>query len=85
MNNCITENKTKVLRFIFAFFFYFFTFSFSLSSIMNMEIFVESAYSSTETIQSLDILNISRVVRKPVFTVSDLVRHKPGCTATEDS
>ena len=24
------------------------------------------------------------VVRKPVFGVSDLVRHKPGCTATED-
>ena len=24
------------------------------------------------------------VVRKPVFGFSDLVRHKPGCTATED-
>ena len=24
------------------------------------------------------------VVRKPVFGVSDQVRHKPGCTATED-
>ena len=24
------------------------------------------------------------VVRKPVFRVSDQVRHKPGCTATED-
>ena len=23
-------------------------------------------------------------MRKPVFGVSDLVRHKPGCTATED-
>ena len=29
--------------------------------------------------------NISLVVRKPVFWVSDLFRHKPGCTATEDS
>ena len=23
-------------------------------------------------------------MRKPVFGVSDLVRHKPGCTTTED-
>ena len=23
-------------------------------------------------------------MRKPVFGVSDLVRHKPGCTASED-
>ena len=23
-------------------------------------------------------------MRKPVYLVSDLVRHKPGCTATED-
>ena len=29
-------------------------------------------------------LNLSLVVRKPVFGVSDQVRHKPGCTATED-
>ena len=28
---------------------------------------------------------LSLVVRKPAFWVSDLVRHKPGCTATEDS
>ena len=27
---------------------------------------------------------LSLVVRKPVFGVSDQVRHKPGCTATED-
>ena len=27
---------------------------------------------------------LSRMVRKPVFRVSDPVRHKPGCTATED-
>ena len=27
---------------------------------------------------------MSLVVRKPVFGVSDQVRHKPGCTATED-
>ena len=29
--------------------------------------------------------NISLVVRNPVFCLSDLFRHKPGCTATEDS
>ena len=28
--------------------------------------------------------NLSLVVRKPVFGVSDQVRHKPGCTASED-
>ena len=28
---------------------------------------------------------MSLVVRKPVFGNSDQVRHKPGCTATEDS
>ena len=27
---------------------------------------------------------MSRDVRKPVFGVSDQVRHKPACTATED-
>ena len=27
---------------------------------------------------------LSLVVRKPVFVVSDQVRHKPGCTVTED-
>ena len=30
------------------------------------------------------ILKMSLVVRKPVFGVSDQVRHKPGYTATED-
>ena len=31
------------------------------------------------------VLNkLSLVLRKPVFGVSDQVRHKPGCTATED-
>ena len=27
---------------------------------------------------------MSHIVRKPVFGVSDLVRHKPGCTITEE-
>ena len=30
-------------------------------------------------------LYLSRDVRKTVFGVSDQVRHKPGCAATEDS
>ena len=29
--------------------------------------------------------HLSLVVIKPVFGVFDLVRHKPGCAATEDS
>ena len=28
--------------------------------------------------------NMRLDVRKPVFALSDQVRHKPGCTATED-
>ena len=36
-------------------------------------------------LQHLEILyEMSLVVRKPVFGVSDQVRHKAGCTATED-
>ena len=31
-----------------------------------------------------ELYNLRRDVRKPVFGVSDQVRHKPGCTATED-
>ena len=27
---------------------------------------------------------MSHVLRKPVFGVSDQIRHKPGCTTTED-
>ena len=29
-------------------------------------------------------LNINHIARKPVFAVSDQVRHKPGCKATVD-
>ena len=32
----------------------------------------------------LKIIHMSLVVRKPVFGVSDLVRHKPSCAVTED-
>ena len=28
--------------------------------------------------------DMGRVIRKPVFGVSDQVMHKPGCTSTED-
>ena len=33
---------------------------------------------------SSGVSNMSLVVRKPVFGYSDQVRHKPGCTTTED-
>ena len=34
--------------------------------------------------KSKSTYNLSLVLRKPVFGVSNQVRHKPGCTATED-
>ena len=34
--------------------------------------------------QAVSFHHMSLVVRKPVFGVSDQVRHKPGCTATDD-
>ena len=37
-----------------------------------------------EQANSADLDEMSLVVIKPVFGVSDQVRHKPGCTATED-
>ena len=33
--------------------------------------------------QMMDLYYMSRVVRKPVFGVSDLVRRKPACTVSE--
>ena len=33
---------------------------------------------------SIARLHQNRVTRNPVFGVTDQVRHKPGCTATED-
>ena len=33
---------------------------------------------------ALDEAHMSHVLRKPVFRVSDQVRHKPDCTVTED-
>ena len=34
--------------------------------------------------RSHDSYDMSLVVRKPIFRVSDQLRHKPGCMATED-
>ena len=34
--------------------------------------------------KDMELSDKGLVVRKPVFRVSDLVRHKPGCTGTED-
>ena len=39
---------------------------------------------SGRQVSSLFLRKLSLVLRKLVFGVSDLVRHKPGCTATED-
>ena len=33
---------------------------------------------------NLSLQQMSLVVRKPVFGISDQVRHKPGCKTTED-
>ena len=35
-------------------------------------------------VQQMGLDHMSLVLRKPVFGVSDQVRYKPGCTATED-
>ena len=36
------------------------------------------------TVSVLSLPNMGRVMRKPILGVSDQVRHKSGCTATED-
>ena len=40
--------------------------------------------SMEELIPNLHVIDMSLVLRKPVFGVTDQVRHKPGCTVTED-
>ena len=48
-------------------------------------IFDKGTFTTGETMRVyLDNMIMSRVVRKPVFGVSDQVRHKPGCAVTED-
>ena len=52
--------------------------------VINKNMFQATEYISHKQETSV-IDNLSRVMRKPVFGVSDQVRHKsPGCTATED-
>ena len=41
-------------------------------------------HDAAHVISVVSVNEMSLVLRKPVFGVSDLVRHKPGCTATED-
>ena len=43
-----------------------------------------STSSGGTTVRLIRSNNMSRVMRKPVFGVSDQVQHKPGCTVTED-
>ena len=47
-----------------------------------MKIVVKSAL-NTYILQGRVLM--SPVMRKPVFGVSEQIRHKPGCTATENS
>ena len=44
----------------------------------------DSAEVKTQQFENQSFDHLSLVVRKPVFRVSDQVRHKQGCTATED-
>ena len=39
---------------------------------------------SDSVIDDQGIYNMSLVLRKPIFGVSDQVRHKPGCAITEE-
>ena len=50
--------------------------------IVFMDIFVAFYFHRPKKLIGLQCLSL--VVRKPVFGVSDQVRYKPGCTATED-
>ena len=47
--------------------------------VINILFLVSKYYSHPMTLGQ-----ISRVMRKPVFEVSDQARHKPGCTSTEE-
>ena len=47
------------------------------------QVFIHQCYRNI-LVQKLSQGHMSLVVRKQVFRVSDQVRHKPGCTATED-
>ena len=43
-----------------------------------------AVFSDAKLIAIITLKLMNRVTRKPVFGVSDHVRHKLGCTATED-
>ena len=48
-------------------------------------VYFHIVWTLSQLCQSLLFLYYMSLVRKPVFEVSDQVRQKPGCTATEDS
>ena len=50
----------------------------------NFDLVVLLGFTFTALQQIKVVLNMSPVVRKPVFGVSDQAPHKPGCTATQD-
>ena len=56
---------------------------------MHMFRRISACWSLTDSFMYIYMINcgmkiMSLVLRKPVLGVSDQVRHKPGCTATED-
>ena len=51
----------------------------------NDYIYMPLQYTGICTAVKIDNFQMSLVVRKPVFGVSDQAIHKPGCTVTEDS
>ena len=50
----------------------------------SMHFNCSSDYGGSRFSHNLASYQMSLVVRKPVFGVSDQVLHNPGCTATED-
>ena len=49
-----------------------------------MENFLHLSKETALNCDKVVLYHLSRDVRKPVFRVSDQVRHNPGCAATEN-
>ena len=52
--------------------------------LVNYNVYTKCGLIPSNCSQDIEGKQKSRVVRKPVFGVSDQVRHKPGCTTTEE-
>ena len=59
-----------------------------LLEIKELKVYVEEGIifykEKDQSAMKRNLYHMSLVLRKPVFGVSDQVRHKPGCTAIED-